>query len=99
MFHDLRDDRCDMLSPGQADLLSNAPLLMCLGVALVVRQSANSRSRCAFLVRRWFGHVDVMGSILLDLRGMPDVAPVKGGSFRSDRSAVQAGQIQKPPNR
>jgi hypothetical protein len=37
-----------MLGPGQADLLPDAPLLMCLRVALVVGHFADSKG--AFLV-------------------------------------------------
>jgi hypothetical protein len=56
-----------MLDPEHVDLVFDARFWMCLGVALVVRRFASSRS--AFLVRRRFGHVDVViGSVLLDLR-------------------------------
>ena len=55
MLHDLRDDERDMLAPRQIDFIFDARLWMFLGVALVVRRSAKSRS--AFLVRRWFRHV------------------------------------------
>jgi hypothetical protein len=55
MLHDLCDEERDMLAPRQIDFIPDARLWMFFGVALVVRRPAKSRS--AFLVRRWFGHV------------------------------------------